>query len=83
MGKSGVLHHKSGNISDKAHCVVIFAIAQLSRNSDVFVTKLIAANDVIQWRNKPRQPAHDAIGCNTLLYEYFRASNSVILFVLF
>jgi len=30
LGKSGVLEHKSGNISDKAHRAVIFAIAQLS-----------------------------------------------------
>ena len=30
VGKSGVLEHKSGNISDKAHRVVIFAITQLS-----------------------------------------------------
>jgi len=28
--KSGVLQHESGNISDKAHCAVSFAIAQLS-----------------------------------------------------
>ena len=30
VGKSGVLEQKSGNISDKAHRAIIFAIAQLS-----------------------------------------------------